>query len=563
MKKKILPILAAVVLIVILAVIGVVSKVVDKYIPTDERMDQNEYYGITEEGQVPVILQDEVASQMSMLVENVPYLNYEMVKEYLNNRFYWDAEEQLMLYTTPTDVIKIPAGSAEYTVSGESTSYGHIVVRTDGDAAYIAADFVKQYTNMTYEVFSEPSRILITYKWEEIDQCKVKRDESVRYQGGVKSPVLTDVVKGDMVTVLEQMENWTKVVTKDGYIGYVRNKKLGDISKVTLSNEFTEPEYTRIQKDYKINLVWHQITTMDANYSVASDIESMTGVNVISPTWFSVASKDGTVSSLAESGYVTTAHEKGLEVWGLVDNFNQEVNIVEVLTTTAAREKLINQLITAALEYELDGLNIDFENLPEEAGEGFIQFLRELSIQCRKNNLVLSTDNTVPREFSAHYYRGQQAEVVDYFIIMGYDEHYVGSEPGSVASLGFEKEGIELTIAEGVPADKIISAVPFYTRLWKTDVNGEVTSDAIGMDTADATLSENGVTANWSEETFQDYAEYYDSEGNFYQIWLENERSLEEKAKLIQEYKLAGIAAWKLGFERSSIWDIISQYTNA
>lgn len=561
MKKKILPILAAVVLIVILAVIGVVSKVVDKYIPTDERMDQNEYYGITQEGQIPVILQDEVASQMSMLVDEIPYLNYETVKEYLNDRFYWDAEEQLMFYTTPTDVLKIPAGSAEYTISDESASYEHIVVRTDGDTVYIAADFVKQYTNMTYEIFSEPSRILITYKWGEVSQCKVKRKESVRYQGGVKSPVLTDVTKGEMVTVLEQLENWTKVVTKDGYIGYVRNNKLGDVTKVTLSNEFTEPEYTRIQRDYKINLVWHQITTMDANYSIASDIESMTGVNVISPTWFSVASKDGTVSSLAESGYVTTAHEKGLEVWGLVDNFNQEVDILEVLTTTAAREKLISQLITAALEYDLDGLNIDFENLPEEAGEGFIQFLRELSIQCRKNHLVLSTDNTVPREFSAHYDRSQQAEVVDYFIIMGYDEHYVGSEPGSVASLGFEKEGIELTIAEGVPADKIISAVPFYTRLWKTDANGEVTSDAIGMDTADETLSVNGVTANWSEETSQDYAEYYDSEGNFYQIWLENERSLEEKAKLVQEYDLAGIAAWKLGFERSSIWEILSQYT--
>ena len=415
------------------------------------------------------------------------------------------------------------------------------------------------FRSMTYEVLKDPDRVLVNYKWGTLQRAKLKRDESVRYQGGVKSPILTDGVKGDTVTVLEELDNWTKVATKDGYIGYVRSKKLGSAFEEELSNEFTEPEYTRIQKDYRINLVWHQISNMDSNYSLPSDIEEMTGVNTISPTWFSVASKDGTISSLAESEYVTTAHEKGLEVWGLVDNFNQEVDIVEALTNTLSREKMTSQLIEAALEYKLDGLNIDFESLPEETGDAYIQFLRELSVQCRKNGLVLSTDNTVPRPFSAYYQRRQQAEVVDYFIIMGYDEHYVGSEPGSVASLSFEKEGIESTIAEGVPPDKIISAVPFYTRLWKIDTNGEVSSEAIGMETATNTLEDNGVTTNWSEETSQDYAEYHDSDGALYKIWLENEKSLELKAKLVKEYNLAGIAAWKLGFEQADIWEVLDK----
>jgi len=558
MKKKILPIVAAVVLIMILIAIGVVSKVVDKYIPTDERMDAAEYYHITKEGQVPVILQDEVSDYMSILVDETPYLHYEMVREYLNDHFYWDEKNTQMLYTTPTDLLKIPAGSADYTISDQKISWGLIIVRMDGEVPYIAADFVQQYTNMKYQVFTEPSRVLLTYKWQNIAQCKLKREDSVRYQGGVKSPILTDLEKGATVTVLEQMENWSKVVTEDGYVGYIRNQRMGDLFTTTLSNEFTEPIYTSITRDHKINLVWHQITTMDSNYSLGADIAAMTGVNVISPTWFSVVSKDGTISSLAESSYVTTAHENGLEVWGLIDNFNQEVDMLEVLTTTEAREKLIDQLITAALDYDLDGLNIDFENLPEASGDGFIQFLRELSIECRKNNLVLSTDNTVPRSFSAYYQRAAQAEVVDYVIVMGYDEHYVGSEPGSVASHGFEREGIELTLAEGVPAEKIISAVPFYTRLWKTDVEGTVSSEAIGMDKAVSILDENGVTANWSEETSQDYAQYYDPDSNFYQIWLENAASLTEKAKLVQEFDLAGIAAWKLGFENDGIWEVIS-----
>ena len=347
-------------------------------------------------------------------------------------------------------------------------------------------------------------------------------------------------------------------MTEDGYIGYVRNRTLGDVTEEEQVREFTEPEYTRIQKDYTINLVWHQVTSAESNAALETDIQDMTGVNTISPTWFSVIGNDGSISSLADSTYVETAHQRGLEVWGLVDNFNTEVDITAVLSATTSRQNLISQLIDQALQYDLDGINVDFETLPEEAGEAYIEFIRELSIECRNNSLVLSTDNTVPRDFSAHYDRAAQGEVVDYFIIMGYDEHYVGSEPGSVASLGFEREGIELTIEEGVPADKIISGVPFYTRLWMTSESGEVTSEAIGMNQADETLEANGVTSNWSEETSQDYAEYYDSEGNFYQIWLENENSLAEKAKLVPEYQLAGIAAWKLGFERSSIWEILS-----
>ena len=558
MKKKILPVIAAAALIVILAAILIVGKVVDKYIPTDERMDSAEYYGITGEGQVPVILQDEVAPEQSMLVEGVPYLNYHTVKDSLNSRFYWDSTNQLMLYTTPTDVIKIPAGSAEYTVSGEEKSFDQIIVRLEGETPYIEADFVKQYTNMTYETLQEPDRILVTYKWGTIQQAKVKRDEDVRYQGGVKSPILTEVSKGDLVTVLEQLENWTKVATADGYIGYVRNKKLGSVKETTISNEFTEPEYTRIRKDYTINLVWHQISNMDSNYALSTDIESMTGVNTISPTWFSVASKDGTISSLADASYVETAHEKGLEVWGLVDNFNQEVDMKEVLTNTTAREKLTDQLIEAALEYQLDGLNIDFENLGEELGDAYIEFLRELSVQCRKNGLVLSSDNTVPRDFSSYYQRGEQAEVVDYFIIMGYDEHWHGSkDPGSVASISYVSGGLDRTLQE-VPANKVVNALPFYTILWKTE-GTDVTDEYITMNNEADFMSRAGVTAEWDEETCQNYAEW--TSGNAtYQIWLEDAESIAVKLNMMATKNIGGVAVWRLGYGTQAAWELINAY---
>lgn len=561
MKKKIAPVLAAVVLIVILAAIGIISKVIEKYTPSDEVMKSEEYFGITGEDDLALILQDQLVETKGFVKDGQPYLNYQVVKDYLNKRFYWDAEANLMVYTTPTDIIHIPAGSRDYTVSGNTTSTNYEIVKVDGSEAYIAAVFVQQYTNMDFTLYEEPDRLVVTYKWGETAYANAKKEESVRYQGGIKSPILVNVKKGDKLQVIEVMDNWTKVLTNGGYIGYIQSKKLDQTYTETTAREFDEPEYTSIRKDYKINLVWHQTTSMDANYNLLYDIANMKGVNTISPTWFSISSNDGDISSLASEDYVTNAQAQGLTVWGLVDNFSEEIDTTKVLSSTASREKLSNQLIAAALQYKLDGINIDFEAIPEEAGEGYIQFIREISVKCRKNGIVLSIDDPVPMAFTAHYDREEQGVVADYVIIMGYDEHYVGSEVGSVASLSFVKTGIEDTLKE-VPAEKVINGIPFYTRLWYTDSSGEVSSEAMGMDTADNWATEHGVTVNWSEETSQDYAEVENAEGGKYQIWFENEDSIEEKMKLIKEYNLGGVAAWKLGLERSGIWDVIYKYVS-
>lgn len=562
MKKKAVPVLAAVILIVIVVAIGLISKVVEKYTPSDEVMSSAEYFGVSEESSMALIVQDELIQYKGILDNGTPYLDYQAVKEYLNDRFYWDADANLMVYTTPTDIINIPAGGSSYTLSGSSQDAGYTIVRVDGAEAYIAAAFVQQYTNMEYVLLEGPNRLVITCEWGETSYADVKKAEDVRYQGGIKSPILTHAEKGTKLVLLEQLEEWSKVLTPDGYIGYVRNKKLSEAYQEVTSREFEEPVYTSIQRDHKINLVWHQITSMESNYSLLYDIADMKGVNVISPTWFSISSNEGDISSLASEDYVTNAHAQGLEVWALVDNFGESIDTTTVLKSTAAREKLSNQLVAAAVQYSLDGINIDFEAIPEEAGDGYIQFIREISVKCRKNGIVLSIDDPVPMPYTAHYDREEQGIVADYVIIMGYDEHYVGSEEaGTVASLSFEKQGIEDTLKE-VPAEKIISGVPFYTRLWYTDAQGNVSSEAMGMSSSEQWLTDYGVTSNWSQETSQDYAELTDSEGGKYQIWLENEKSLEEKAKLVKEYNLGGIAAWKLGFERSSIWDVLYKYVS-
>ena len=302
-------------------------------------------------------------------------------------------------------------------------------------------------------------------------------------------------------------------------------------------------------------MVWHQVTSTDANAYFADATANMTGVNVISPTWFYLTDTSGNIASIASADYVSQANEKGLQVWGLIDNFTQEVSTTETLSSTAARQNIISQLIQAAQDVGMDGINVDFESLSEDVGTHFLEFLRELSIQCHENNLVLSVDNPVPEDFTSHYDRAEQGKVVDYVIIMGYDEHYVGSDTGSVASLPWVEQGVKDTLAD-VPAKRTILAIPFYTRLWKT-TGGALTSEAIGMDEAQNVLTENGVEAVWDGSVSQNYATF-EKDNSTYQIWPEDAQSIAEKVKLIPKYNLAGGAQWKLGFENSSIWQTIS-----
>ena len=321
---------------------------------------------------------------------------------------------------------------------------------------------------------------------------------------------------------------------------------------------------------------WHQVTTTDANSTVANVISNTKGLNVISPTWFYLNDNDGNLMNLASADYVDYCHSQGVEVWALVSNLeNEEVDTTEVLTHTSKRTNVVNQLIAAAIQYNFDGINVDFEALSKDAGEGYIQFIRELSLKCENNGIVLSVDNYVPMEYNLFYDRKEQANFADYVIIMGYDEHYAGSDAGSVASIGFVNQGIEDTLKE-VPAEQVILAAPLYTRVWALtpkdageDVEAasedyvpyELSSQAVGMQEAWNMVSANGVEPTWSDEDGQYYAEYV-NDGVTYKIWLEDTKSLELKLQAATDNGLAGVAFWKLGFDDASLWDTAIKYLN-
>lgn len=561
--KKIIPVLIAVVLIAVIAGAGIGARLIEKYSYSRERADLTEYFGVGGEGDVPIILQDERIEEHAKLIEGVCYFDLATVHKYFNNRFFEDKKEGLLLYTLPDAIVSTLIGERTVSLGGDGSTRDYIISRYEGETLYIAADFVKEYANFSYTLYTEPNRMQVYTEWNARQTATILKDTQVRYQGGVKSDILTDVPKGTEVIVLEEMEKWSKVKAEGAFIGYVENKRLSGQTTVEPEpvTDYVEPVYESNTRDHKINLAWHVVAGTAGNDTLVPLMQPTKSINVVSPTWFALSDNEGNFTSFASTNYVDTAHDMGLEVWGLIDNFSHEgVDTYEVLAGLTTRQRLIDGLVDTALQYRLDGINIDFENISLDTGEPFIEFIRELSIPCRKNGIVLSVDNYVPMDYTDHYNREEQGIVADYVIIMGYDEHHRNSErAGSVASIDFVEKGIANTL-EQVPADKVINAVPFYTRIWETKGTA-INSQAVGMDTAKQYLADHGITTVWDETTCQNYGEYQSGD-SYYQVWMEDEDSIRVKLNIMSKYGIAGVAEWQLAFASDSVWDVIAEYMN-
>ncbi len=577
MKKKIIPVIAAGLLILVVILFMLLGNLIEKYSPSKETEDLSTYYGLSSDTEIALILNNEVIDAKGRLIDGHVYLDYNTVYNYINSRFYWDTNENILRYTTSTDLISAAAESTSYTVSKEAKSFDQIIVKGDAAAAYLSLDFVKQYSDFSYVLYENPNRLVLTTAWGDYTIASAKKSSEIRYQGGIKSPILTTVEKNAELTVLSPDETWTKVATADGVIGYIRSKNLGTTSTKTVSSDFVPEQFTHITKDFKINMAWHQVTNQSANGNIASVLQNTKGINVLSPTWFYLNDNNGGIASLASTSYVDYCHQNGIEVWALVSNLeNPDVNAESVLSRTSTRDNLTNALISAAIQYDLDGINVDFEALNVDAvGTSFIQFIRELSIKCANNGIVLSVDNYVPSAYTSFYNRAEQARFADYVVLMAYDEHYAGSEEaGSVASIGYVTKGVEDTLQD-VPAEQLILGMPFYTRVWsETPIDGDgstgetdnvvdyaLSSYAAGMSDVQKLISANGAEQVWLDDIGQNYVEYKNS-GVTYKIWIEDATSLEEKLKVMTSHNLAGGSFWKLGLETSSIWDTIIKYIN-
>ena len=566
MKKKIIPVIVALLLIMVIGGVTVGGFLLEKYSYSKEEADWNEYYQVSGE-QSAIILQDEMVEEKAIIRNGICYFDLPTVHKYLNEIFYVDMTENIMLYTTATEVIRLSFGESTYSTAAGVQDAGYVISYVENDVIYLAADFVKQYTNFSYEMYDR--HIQVYTEWRTKKTAEIKKATAVRVKGGIKSPVLRELAAGETVEILEQMETWSKVKTADAVIGYVENKRLTNEAEVqeTPVTDYAAPEYTSLLMDGKVCLGWHAIGGAGGNVTLDEMVAGAKGMNVIAPTWFSLNDEEGNFRSFGDANYVTKAHAYGLQVWGVLDDFNFSnengigISVYNILSSTTKRQKLAQGITDTALSLGLDGINLDFEKVSAESGPHFVQFLRELSIHCRSNGLVLSIDNYVPFNFNDYYRLDVQGQVADYVIIMGYDEHWHGSgDPGSVASIDYVSGGITRTLEE-VPAQKVVNALPFYTILWRIE-GVTVTDEYLTLNNTADFLNRVNITPEWEESTCQNYAEWTSGEAT-YKIWLEDAESIRVKLNVMSANDIGGVAVWRLGYGTPAIWELINAYAGS
>ncbi|MCI8506144.1 MAG: SH3 domain-containing protein [Lachnospiraceae bacterium] len=497
---------------------------------------------------------------------------------------WYHSDEGLLLYSLADETVAISPSSHTYTAGGKTVDAGYELYYEENGIFYISTDFMEAFSGIRITSFPAdekenlPARVFLDGGGGRYEQAEAAGKTAVRVLAGKKSPILTKTRKGETLLIIDSVDDWTRVRTEDGFVGYLKTKYLENRREVERAPGTELPEYTRSGLGETVCMAWHQVFSAEDNGKLAEYLEGTEGLNVLSPTWFSVADNQGNLNSLADRDYVEQAHGRGLKVWGLVDDFDANVDDLALLSSTAARTRLTEGLMQAAAEYGLDGINVDFESVKSDSAPHFLQFIRELSIACRLRGLTLSIDNYVPAGGRTWYNLREQGQVADYVIIMGYDEHYKGCCAGTNASIGFSEEGIRSTL-DYVPADKVVNGLPFFMRVWQETPKERAAADAkiyddgmsvyegqyardsraVGMDAAKQLLSEHGVTPQWQEELGQYYGQY-EADGSTWRIWMEEAESIRLKLKKVTEYGIAGAAFWKLGLESADVWPVVAEW---
>ena len=561
--KKAVPYIITIILLLVMG--GVFFKVYyDHYMYTDERADLNEYYGVQDEDDFPIIYENLVSEMHARRFDGECYMDLETARSLLNNRFYYSTQDDTLIYCLPEEMYVARAGEKKWEsdVNGV-TEEDYAPVIKDGETVYVALPYLRKFTNFYYGVYEGPNRVVLRNEWGTEKMATVRGSTNMRTLGGVKAPIIAAVEEGTDVLILDPLDDWTRIETADGYYGYVENKYLSETREQKMEPVTDVPEYVPQYRSLgkRICIAWNMIYFAESNKEIDGMLVGTKGINVLAPTWFTLESEDGDINVKASKSYVKMAHDKGMQVWGVLDNFQNDDLFVytQFLNSLEGRQKVIKKLIEEAQNFDLDGINVDIEGLAEPTDVyDFIEFVREICIACRRAGLYISVNNYVPYNYNDHYDLEEQASFADYVIIMGYDEHTVGSqEAGSVASIGYVEYGIQEALKD-VPAERLINGIPFYTIGWATE-GGTVSGRTLDMAEAKVFMKDHDMKKEWNSTAGQNYAEK-ESGSKLYQIWLEDKKSISTKLDLMKENGLAGVAVWRLGLETNDVWDVIDDY---
>lgn len=500
-----------------------------------------------------------------VVVENgVVYISTKDIANFFDDHIFYDNKYDQIITTTETKVATLKLNENKSTINGATVDLV-APAKKIGEQFYLPFSEISEsvYNVETTYVKNTDTVVLVSLD-RELTYANSSKNNSVKSKPTVLSKTVDKIEKGDNVTIVpkknDEESGWTKITTENGKIGYVKTSTLANTKKIR--DNFT------IEKQIQgnVSLVWEYFS----KYGKAPQrTEQIDGINVVAPTFFSLATseKGAIVANVGQAGqnYINWAHSNGYKVWPWIANeaTNKEEKdfTSSILNDYKSREKLINSILAAVEMYNLDGINLDFENMYESDKDAYTRLVIELAPRLKELGKVLSVDVTAPDgspDWSLCFNRNVIGDVADYIIFMAYDQHNnSSSEAGTVAGCDWVEANIKKFLGqEGVKPEKIILAMPFYTRVWNV-TDGGLSSSAVDMK-SQATLIPVDAKITWDDSLKQNLAEY-EKNGKSYKVWMEDEQSLKYKLELVKKYNLAGGAFWRKGQEIDSVWTLIKE----
>lgn len=531
------------------------------FMPGKDTVDPLTYFSEFKKGQINVVYEDTRVDMEKPIIEeaNQIYVSSEFAKQYIDDKIFYDEAEEILTITNLEEIKRILPGEKVIDVNGEKIELADPVIVKE-NKVYIPESYLEAEYPVEIEK-GKDGRLVIVSNARTPKKLGVvrKKEASVRTHPDNKSLITDTTQKGESVVVYKETGDHLRVRDENGIIGYMDRSdvKLEGETSIKEEKTYTLAPMAKPLQD-KVKLVWDQMTVKSTGDWSTPKYRNIKGANVIAPTWFEFEDESGKLIDRASKAYVNEAHARGMQVWALMShNFTSPELTKTILTSTAKRQYVIDQLLEAADIYGVDGINIDIENVQADFGEEWVQFMRELSVQAKRQNLSVTVDVYMPSAWSGHYSRERVAEVVDYFIVMAYDQHWGGSEiAGPVAGLTWVEEGIQINLEE-VPKEKLVLGMPTYTRIWKETKDG-MSSSAYGMAAAKSIVSKWNSEALYDDQHGQNYMQMIDGD-TLYQVWIEDATTIEKRVGLVNKYDLAGYALWKLGLETPDVWDSLKQ----
>lgn len=547
------------IIIVSVLIIGIASIVIKS--PNQEEVDPLTYFSEFKTNQNNLVIEDQrVAIEKPIIEEDgVIYISHKVIKEYVDDRVYYDQKEGILSITNLQEVVRLYVGGNDTKVNGQYGKMAHNLIGKD-DTAYIPEDFIEERYHFEIDKGTD-QRLYMASNTEVSKKTAVvkAKKSSLRTHPDKKSLIVDKVFKGHQLIIYNTQDGYARVRDENGMIGYIAEKhiKVLEATEVKVPKIYIAKPLNNPLKE-SVKMVWDQMTATASGDWSSIKYTKMSGINVISPTWFEFKDSEGNLTDRGSALYVQQAHQRNIKVWALLShNFSQTQLTKEILSSTNKRQHIINQLVEATQKYGLDGINIDIENVQKDFSEEWVQFMRELYPQLNQKGIAVSVDIYVPSEWSMHYERAKVAEVVDYFIVMAYDQYWSGSESaGPVAGLDWVETSVKANLEE-VPKEKLVLGIPFYTRVWYENSEG-LSSKAYDMQTIQGAIASWGVKPVFFEQLGQYYAEHIQGD-MLKKVWIEDETSIRNRKDIIKKYQLAGYAAWKLGLETKDIWDVLNK----